>query len=984
MKETESIFDFNANLIVMDDAIREGNTRKAADIIEETDKKKLTRSQKDQVSLRSIHLLLLQGQIEIASRRIKVIQKRPKDSLDPSLSSDLAMMSTVIKTISGQSTSAIEDIQNLIQDPTLNLSKNNAARLNLACILRDIGQWNRAIALLSQLVSDTSTSIEFKARAALVASEIHMSLELDQMSHWSESVIEFAAKSGAWQLVKSAEIMRTLDRFRTGDMANCQREFNQHLIEADQLNAIHPRILARLAITEFLIYFGSMEEAQSYLEESKNLIDAVNLSGLTSLQTLHEILWIETTPWRSSRDAAFEALDRLEIILAVISKYPRLPGVAPVWLLMGRVQASIAALDTARKSLMRAQMESQKLGSNRLEARSLFELAKIEWTALKSALEIGGSDRNKVLSISSRALDCAIKAHDVDTEWMIHAFRAQIYIESNEQYPSTGELETATTTLMQMIQTIGDPEMLRRFRNAEFRIPLLDLLEPHIRSQSEHQSPVEKLATGRVQITADETIEDVRRLQELIRALSEIHSSVSIPDLISKLLRSAITVIGSERSRFIPISSVDPENSQFSKVVSDGDLQSTITIPKEWLREIRENSDPIIYSRQPSESDTETRTVICASLITSQPIGILYLDRPARNGHFTNADLGIMRSMLQTTSLTYSILAMRQRLAELTDQFRREIVPEYPNIIGQSPAMKDVFNLIHRVSATDISVLITGETGSGKDLIARTIHESSSRKAFPFVYLDCSAIPVALIEAELFGIEKGVATGVEQRVGLLEYATGGTIVLDEITEIPLSTQAKLLRVLQEREFEPVGSNRTVQVDIRVVSTTSRDILKAISDQRIREDFYYRLNGITIDIPPLRQRQTDILLLARTFLQRYNAEFRKSIRGFSPTMIDALLEYPWNGNVRELDHTIRKAVLFCKNDEIGIDDLDGSLSQYRLLAFDTRIRQFETSIIIDTLRYFENDRYSAAQALGINIDDIDSYLDEIPLKQREEL
>ncbi len=984
MKPNESIVDFDAALSVIDDLLRRGDAETAFSRLTELENQRPDKHQKNILSVRLIQILIHQGQIDAAQRRMKTVIKKRKESVDPGFNADLAIVSSLLGALTGQTASAIKDLQSLVEDSSLSPMKRNAALTNLACLFRDSGQWFQAIDLLTQLIQNPDSTPDEIARAALIVAEIHLDLELDQVAPWIESVLTHAAKSGAWEMVKCAEIIRTLSRFRQGDLDGCLRELNSHLNEADQLMSIQPRIMARLAIAEYLIFFGDDAEARLHLSDSKTILDSVNLSGLTSHQTKHELLWIETLPWRRSRDAAFESLDRLEIILAVISKYPRLPGVVPVWWLSGRIQAALGLHDNARKSFQRALTEAQKNRSNRQEARILHEMALLDWNSSRSESELSGSERNKILSNSTRALDCAMKAGDLETEWLIHAFRGRVFLDSNEHYPATGELETASQQLLSLIESIADPDLIKRYRMAAHRAESIRILEPYLESSKPKQSAAERRSPPiRPHDESDDGHEDVRKLHELIRALGGIHGSTSTRDLMAKLLRTALSVLNAERIQFIPHPGLQTTQKAISKSVSETADLFIPEIPREWNRDITDSIHPLIFFRQPTETDIDARTVICASLKDPQPLGVIQIDRPARLGVFTSGDASILESMIQTALLTHSILSMRQRLADLTDQFRREITPEYPNIIGQSGPMRDVFNLIHRVSSTEISVLITGETGTGKDLVARTIHDTSIRKHSPFVYLDCSAIPVALIEAELFGIEKGVATGVEQRVGLLEYANGGTIVLDEITEIPLSTQAKLLRVLQERDFEPVGSNRTVKVDIRLISTTSKDILKSISEQRVREDFYYRLNGITIDIPPLRKRDADILLLARTFLQRYNSEFKKSIRGFTPETIDAMLDYPWPGNVRELDHAIRKAVLFSQRDDLDLEDLNGTLHQYRSLSFDERVKQFEMTVVNETLKRFGGDRAESARVLGIPKTTLDRLLKRSDSRQRKE-
>lgn len=245
----------------------------------------------------------------------------------------------------------------------------------------------------------------------------------------------------------------------------------------------------------------------------------------------------------------------------------------------------------------------------------------------------------------------------------------------------------------------------------------------------------------------------------------------------------------------------------------------------------------------------------------------------------------------------------------------REIVPshyELGNIVGVSPAMQRVFQLIAKVAATGSTVLVTGESGTGKELVAKAIHFNSPRKEQPFIIVDCNAIPETLIESELFGHAKGAFTGAfEKKKGLLEMAAGGTIFFDEIGNLNVSTQAKLLRVLQEKEFRPVGEKKTVQADIRFVSATNKDLKKMTRDGTFREDFFYRLNIFPIHIPPLRERREDIPALANHFLRKYSLEIGKEVTHMSAEAMRMLFLYDWPGNARQLENVIQRAIIMCQ-------------------------------------------------------------------------
>jgi transcriptional regulator with GAF, ATPase, and Fis domain len=263
------------------------------------------------------------------------------------------------------------------------------------------------------------------------------------------------------------------------------------------------------------------------------------------------------------------------------------------------------------------------------------------------------------------------------------------------------------------------------------------------------------------------------------------------------------------------------------------------------------------------------------------------------------------------------LLVLRENIA-----LREEIdkTSMFEEIVGASPALKAVLGGVAKVAPTDSTVLITGETGTGKELIARAIHRRSKRSARAFVSVNCAAVPRDLIASELFGHEKGAFTGATQRrLGRFELAEGGTIFLDEIGELPLETQIALLRVLQEREFERVGGNQAIRAEVRVIAATNRDLEAAIAAGTFRNDLFYRLNVFPIEIPPLRDRRDDIPLLVEYFIDRYARKAGKTIRRISKRSLELLQAYPWPGNIRELQNIIERSVILCETENLSIDE-----------------------------------------------------------------
>jgi DNA-binding NtrC family response regulator len=291
---------------------------------------------------------------------------------------------------------------------------------------------------------------------------------------------------------------------------------------------------------------------------------------------------------------------------------------------------------------------------------------------------------------------------------------------------------------------------------------------------------------------------------------------------------------------------------------------------------------------------------------------------------------------------------LQRELESLKENVKKEY--SFDNMISADGRMQDVFKLVTKVLNNEITVLVYGESGTGKELIARAIHYNGKRKDKPFIVVNCASIPRELLESELFGHEKGSFTGAHQRkLGKFELANGGTIFLDEVGELEMLLQAKLLRVIQEREFERVGGTELIKTDVRIISATNRDLKLAVEKKEFREDLYYRLNSFPISIPPLRFRRGDILVLAQHFLDSFNKKLGKSVKGFSKKAVKLVYEYNWPGNIREMENMIERCLIICEKDMIDVDDLP---SQIRVSepAGDTNINGFLFSD--DTIIPFE--------------------------------
>jgi Nif-specific regulatory protein len=370
-------------------------------------------------------------------------------------------------------------------------------------------------------------------------------------------------------------------------------------------------------------------------------------------------------------------------------------------------------------------------------------------------------------------------------------------------------------------------------------------------------------------------------------------------------------------------------------------------------------------------------TYLCVPIVVKgKTVGALGVDlrfKQDRNYDSELRCLGLLAAMMaQAIKAEHLVDEERRRLMDENSHLLEELKERYDfsNIIGTAGPMRQVYEQIAQVAHTNTTVLIRGESGTGKELIAHAIHYNSPRDQKPFIKVNCAALPETLIESELFGYEKGAFTGANNlKKGRFELAEGGTLFLDEIGDINLSTQIKLLRVLQEKEFERLGGTSTIRANVRLITATNKDLERAMAEGKFREDLYYRLNVFTIFVPPLRDRKADLLLLADHFLQKYSREHKKDIRRISTPAIDMLTAYHWPGNVRELENVLERAVLVCDSAVIHGHHLPPTLQTAQASGTVTTVSlaeavgAYEKDIVSDALKTTRGNRAKAARLLG---------------------
>jgi len=377
-------------------------------------------------------------------------------------------------------------------------------------------------------------------------------------------------------------------------------------------------------------------------------------------------------------------------------------------------------------------------------------------------------------------------------------------------------------------------------------------------------------------------------------------------------------------------------------------------------------------------TDKEDISFICVPIkIGNETVGALSADRLFDGTISLDEDvrlLTIISSMIsQAVRVRIDAQEERLRLLQENKRLQEELVDRFKpsNIVGNSNKMREVYDLIAQVAGSDTSVLIQGESGTGKELVAHAIHYESRRASMPFIKVNCAALPESVIESELFGHERGAFTGaMTQRKGRFELADGGTLFFDEIGDLSPAIQIKLLRVLQEKEFERVGGNRTIKTDTRIIAATHRNLQELVQKEQFRQDLFYRLNVFPIHIPPLRDRKSDILLLCDHFIEKYNKKTHKSIKRISTPAIDMLMSYHWPGNVRELENCIERAVLLSTDEVIHGHHLPPTLQTAEAThttlkgSLEETLENIERELIFEALKSSRGNMAKAATTLGI--------------------
>lgn len=493
--------------------------------------------------------------------------------------------------------------------------------------------------------------------------------------------------------------------------------------------------------------------------------------------------------------------------------------------------------------------------------------------------------------------------------------------------------------------------------------------------------------------TPDESTSPDEKLLALLKICQRMNSERDLTALLDLIAREAARLLQADRSSIFLL---DREKRElWSKVALGSEeiirfdarlgIAGAVALTGKTINVVAAELDPLFYSQIDALTGYHTHNLLAVPLrnYEGESIGTFeVLNKPG--GAFTDEDTEILQSLaahaviaIETAQLIEDLRRHRDQLLKERAQLRKEVEGRFATqyLIGTSPQMQQVVRLIEQISDSAVNVLITGESGTGKEQAAKAIHYRSPRATGPLVALNCAALPENLVESELFGIERGVATGVERRIGKFEAANEGTLFLDEIGDLSLTAQAKILRSLQERVVERVGGRRSIPVDARVIAATNKNLEDEIRKGDFRADLYYRLKVVHVQMPPLREIPQDIPLLANYFLDRYCREMQRSAMQFAPEAMRSLQAHSWMGNVREMENEIKRLVVSVRRDVIAPEDLSASIKSYAGTgvaadpnqpgSLGSAVADLEKRMICEVFEACHHNQQQTAKALGLS-------------------
>jgi transcriptional regulator with GAF, ATPase, and Fis domain len=486
-----------------------------------------------------------------------------------------------------------------------------------------------------------------------------------------------------------------------------------------------------------------------------------------------------------------------------------------------------------------------------------------------------------------------------------------------------------------------------------------------------------------------------RNLNALLKISQVVHSIRDLEQLQEQILSLIFEVVPAERGAILLDGKGDEH---FASVFARHRIANSalpVRISRTIARQVMQDGLAILGADVPGSNDladveslvsSQIRSLLCVPLTMFQKVtGCIYLDTCDATSRFDEDHLQLVAAIAGTCAVALENARRMQWLEHENVRLSTEINLDH-NLLGESSRMKEVYQFLARVAATESNVLLQGESGTGKELAARAIHRNSPRSCRPFVAINCAAIPEGLLESELFGHERGAFTGaVAQKKGRLEVANGGVVFLDEIGELAPALQVKLLRVLQEREFERVGGTRPISVDIRLVAATNKDLGEAVKSGAFRKDLFYRLNVLSLVMPALRERREDTAMLADYFVSKYIKKFNMKSKKISPEAMAWLVNYDWPGNVRELENAIERALVLSVSDVIQPEDLPESILEKGLASnnggakYHNEVKELKKQLILNAMEETNRNYTDAARVLGVHVNYLHRLIRNLDLK-----
>jgi Nif-specific regulatory protein len=511
-----------------------------------------------------------------------------------------------------------------------------------------------------------------------------------------------------------------------------------------------------------------------------------------------------------------------------------------------------------------------------------------------------------------------------------------------------------------------------------------------------HPKEVIYLQPGRLQRELPASSQVARNLSALLKISRVVHAIRDLEELQAQLLDLIFEVIPAGRGAILLAEGAGQEfNCLYARTRHPGQPQ-LVRVSRTIARQVMKDDVAILGVDVPATGKlrdveslvlSEVRTLLCVPLtVFRRAIGCIYLDSTNAADRFQEDHLELLTAIAGVSAVALDNARRLQWLEQENQRLTTEVRQEQ-SLVGEGARIKEIFQFLARVAPTESTVLIEGESGTGKELVARALHRNSPRASKPFVAINCAAIPESLLESDLFGHERGAFTGAAvQKKGRLEVADGGVVFLDEIGELAPPLQVKLLRVLQEREFERVGGTHPIKVDIRLIAATNRDLSEAVRTGEFRQDLYYRLAVVNLTMPPLRERREDIPMLTRHFLQKYAKRCKVKAKPVSREAMAALVTYEWPGNVRELENAVERALVMGASDTVQLEDLPESLLEQAPAAethegkYHASVKKWKKQLIVEAVEQTRGNYVEAAAILGVHPNYLHRLIRNLGLKE----